>query len=144
MASDWVNEKPNDTGWLDKVPAGPMKTLEEIGIDRQKASEAPKPVAPVIPPPPPIEDIPYDKVSNDLENAAEDVLGAFSRLGRASVNLGKISIIIPRDGDKSKAIMGKIDGFRDHVDGICADLKKMSEDIAEYKNSLPKESTSQI
>jgi hypothetical protein len=144
MPSDWISE-PKDSGWLDKKPLDtpPLKPLTDIGIDRQKASEAPKP-EPIIEPIVPIEAIPYDKVINDLENASNDVLASFSRLGKGSVNLSRIAIVVSGDGPKGKALLDKVNGFKDHIDGLCLELNKMSEDIAAFKNSLPKDNESKI
>jgi hypothetical protein len=138
--NEWIG-KPKESGWLDKkepLPAPPLKTLDEIGGNRQKKSETPE-LMPVAPPMEPMEVIPYDKVSTDLENASSDVLGSYSRLERASVNLSKIPIVVSGDGPKGKLLLDKTAGFRNRVEGICVNLKRISEEIAEYKNSLPKE-----
>lgn len=149
MPNDWIDDKPKDAGWLDKKPTetpptSPLKSLKDLDMDRQKASEAPKPEPLPMPSPEPIEAIPYDKVANDLENAAQDTLAAFSRLGRASVNLNKISIVVASEGPKGKELLGKSKQFQSRVDSICLDLKKISEEIANYKNSLPKDTAPQI
>ena len=140
MPNEWIG-KPRESGWLDKkepLPASPLKTLDDIGDARQKKSETPVPV-PVSAPVEPVEAIPYDKVLTDLENASGDVLGAYSRLERGSVNLSKVSIVVSGDGPKGKALLDKATGFRTRVESVCVDLKKISEEIAAFKNSLPKE-----
>lgn len=148
MANDWLDEKGSD--WLDKTPLptpdkkDPLKSLDDLGVERQLASEAPKPETPATPLPEPLEAIDYAKVATDLENAAQDTLAAFSRLGRASVNLSKISISVSGDGPKGKALVDKANGFREQVDVICTNLKKISEEVASYKNTLPKETTPQV
>lgn len=145
MANEWISE-PKDSAWLDKkepIEPSPLKTLTDLGDERQKASETPKP-EPIIEPIEPLEVIPYEKVIPSLENAASDVLASFSRLGRASVNLSKISIVVADAGPKSKELLNKAEMFKTQVDQICLELSKISEEIAEYKNSLPKDSVAKI
>ena len=104
MKENWTETKPNP--WLVTIAAtAPMKTLKELGDDRQLASEAPKPVEPILPPPAPLETIAYDKVVSDFEKAAQDVLGAFAKLGDANTRLGNITITISPTGPKGETLI---------------------------------------
>lgn len=151
MPNDWTTKENN---WLDKQAADPLplpppkqdalKTLDTIIDNRQLDSEKPKPPVAATPLPELLETIPYSKVASDLENAAQAVLAAFSKLGQASVYLGKISIEVPSDGPKGKSMVDKGNGFRQKLDLISTDIKKMSEEIASFKNSLPKDTIPQV
>lgn len=146
MANDWISDEPK-SDWLDKKPeaASPLKTLKDIGTERQVDSETPKvdPIPTPAPPPEPVEVIPYDRVAKELENASSDALASFSRLSRASVNLKKISIIVTGNGPKGKELISKAEMYRGRVDSLCAEIKKLSEEVAEYKNTLPIDTTPQ-
>ena len=146
MPNDWINDKPKDARWLDKTPQkdDALKTLQELGDDRQKASEAPKPATPAITPPPPVEEIPYDRVASSLESASTEVLGAVARVEKAIIDLRKISVVVPGNGEKGKLLLNEAIGYQSRLEGKSSELKKLSEEIAEYKNSLPKETVTQI
>ena len=132
----WTENKANP--WLDKT-AAPLKTLKDIDSDRQLASEAPKPVEPILPPPAPLETIAYDRVASDFEKAAQDVLGAISKLSDANVRLSNITITVSNIGPKGETLIQQANRFREQVEHVCIELKDMSSAIADYKNSLSKE-----
>ncbi len=140
MPNDWINEDPKDAGWLDKKPADSpeLKTLDDIGTDRQKASEMPKP-EPVPPAPlPPPEDIPYDKVSAAMGAAANDILAASERLSSASVNLMKISVLAG-SGPKGKALVESAKRLKERIDQMSGDMRALGEDAISTKNSVSNE-----
>ena len=148
MPKDVKNEWMDTSADTD-IPAAP-KSLDEIGLDRQQASDeavlnppplpmpAPEP-EPQQPKPEPISDKDLAKL---LEDSAKALLDAAHNIDKSNTNLKKILTKLNFSGDVE--VQGKVDTIVNSMVEIKDRVQAMSEAITEYRQSKISEEATAI
>lgn len=135
---------------LDEAPIADAgaKSLDEISLDRQKASDEavanpppapmPEPVAPPEPQPKP-EPISDKDLAKLLEDSAKAMLDAAHNIDKGSTNLKKILAKLNFSGDKE--VQGKVDTIVAGMDEMRDKVQAMSDAITGYRQSKISEET---
>lgn len=134
---------------LDEGADADAKSLDQISVDRQKASDDaianPPPPAP-LPDPIPTEPQPKPEPISDkdlaklLEDSAKALLDASHSIDKSSTNLKKILAKLNYSGDKE--VQSKVDTIISGMEEMKARVQSMSEAITGYRqDKISEEST---
>jgi hypothetical protein len=147
VKKDWMDEALPDL----EAPAeaAPAKSLDEIDLERQQASDEavlnpppPMPVEPAmpanpLPKPDPISDKDLAKL---LEDSAKALLDAAHSIDKSNTNLKKILAKLNYSGDKEVQV--KVDTIIDGMTEMMDRVQAMSDAITEYRqNKISEEPT---
>ena len=142
--------------WMDPTLDTPLegaapeaKSLDQISVDRQKASDeavanpplpAPMPEPEITEPQPKPSPISDKDLAKLLEDSAKALLDASHNIDKSSTNLKKILAKLNYSGDKE--VQSKVDTIISGMEEMKAKVQSMSEAITEYRqDKISEEST---